>query len=57
MPRLILGTYPYTKAPMVADLTANAEWLGQVDLVAGLGGDPHAQARLRSALGLSLIHI
>ena len=51
VPRLILGTYPYTKAPMVADLTANAEWLGQVDLVAGLGGDPHAQARLRSALG------
>ncbi|MEI2765412.1 MAG: DEAD/DEAH box helicase [Dermatophilaceae bacterium] len=51
VPRLIVGTYPFTKAPMVADLSANAEWLGQVDLVAGLGGDAHAQARLRAALG------
>ncbi|MGV1010053.1 MAG: DNA helicase [Dermatophilaceae bacterium] len=49
-PRLVLGTYPYAKLSMVADLTENAEWLASVDLVAALAGDHPAAVRLRSVL-------
>ena len=37
-PRLGLGTYPYGKPDMVADVSGQAQWLAQVDLVAALGG-------------------
>lgn len=49
-PRLVLGTYPYGKPAMVADLGANAPWLAQVDLVAALAGDKSAAARLDTEL-------
>ncbi len=49
-PRLVLGTYPYGKPDMVADVSGHAQWLAQVDLVAALAGDEAATARLRQAL-------
>ena len=49
-PRLVLGTYPYGKPDMVADVSSQAQWLAQVDLVAALAGDDAAIARLRQAL-------
>ncbi len=49
-PRLVLGTYPYGKPDMVADVSGQASWLAQVDLVAALAGDEAATARLRQAL-------
>ena len=49
-PRLGLGTYPYGKPDMVADVSGQAQWLAQVDLVAALGGDEPATVRLRQAL-------
>ncbi|HOF62908.1 MAG TPA: DNA helicase, partial [Dermatophilaceae bacterium] len=48
-PRIVLGTYPYAKLDMVADVSANARWLAQVDLVAALAGDQHARDRLPAA--------
>ena len=49
-PRLVLGTYPYGKPDMVADVSGQAQWLAQVDLVAALAGDEPAITRLRQAL-------
>jgi hypothetical protein len=48
-PRIVVGTYPYAKLDMVADISANARWLAQVDLVAALGGDANARDRLPAA--------
>ncbi|MBK8470282.1 MAG: DNA helicase [Actinomycetales bacterium] len=49
-PRLILGTYPYGKPDMVADVSGQGAWLAQVDLVAALAGDGDATTRLRQEL-------
>ncbi len=49
-PRLVLGTYPYGKPEMVADVSGQATWFAQVDLVAALAGDEGAATRLRQAL-------
>ena len=48
-PRLALATYPYVKLAMVADVSANARWLSQVDLIAALAGDEGATTRLSHA--------
>ncbi len=49
-PRLVIGTYPYAKAPMVADVTENGREVAQADLVEALAGDAPARERLRTQL-------
>ncbi|PID97280.1 MAG: DNA helicase [Actinomycetales bacterium] len=49
-PSLVLGTYPYSKPAMVADVGTNAQWLAEVDVVAALAGDAAAAARLDTEL-------
>lgn len=44
-PRLLVGSYPYAKPDMVADVGSQAQWLAQLDLVAALTGDEPARAR------------
>lgn len=38
-PKVVLSTFPYFKAPLAADLTAQAGTLASVDVVAALAGD------------------
>jgi len=49
-PRLVLGTYPYGKPIMVADVGRNTQWLAQVPLLAALAGDSDAAARVGGEL-------
>jgi very-short-patch-repair endonuclease len=44
--RLVIGTFTYAKLPMVQDLQAAAELLGDSDIVAAIAGDPDAQELL-----------
>jgi hypothetical protein len=41
--RLVIGTFTYAKLPMVRDLQAAGELLGDSDIVAAIAGDPAAQ--------------
>ncbi len=49
-PRLVLGTYPYGKPTMVADVGSNAAWLAQVPLLAALADDEPARQKLAAPL-------
>ena len=49
-PSLIVGTFAYTKLPMVADLTVQADSLADHDIIAALAGDPDALKSVRSDL-------
>ncbi|MFG1705704.1 AAA domain-containing protein [Nonomuraea sp. M3C6] len=54
--RLVIGTFTYSKLPMVRDMQAAGELLADSDIVAAVAGDPDAQELLsgdrREALGL-----
>lgn len=50
-PRVVVGTFAYTKLGMVADLAAHGDGLARHDVVAALAGDPGVQARLRASRG------
>ncbi|MGH3410895.1 MAG: AAA domain-containing protein, partial [Streptosporangiaceae bacterium] len=41
--RQVIGTFTYAKLPMVRDLQAAAELLGDSDIIAAIAGDPGAQ--------------
>ena len=41
--RQVIGTFTYAKLPMVADLQAAGELLGDSDIIAAIAGDPAAQ--------------
>ncbi|HEY7143696.1 MAG TPA: AAA domain-containing protein [Streptosporangiaceae bacterium] len=45
-PRQVIGTFTYAKLPMVRDLQAAGELLGDSDVVAAIAGDTDAQALL-----------
>lgn len=49
-PRLVVGTFPYAKLPMVADLAAQGDSLAQHDVVAALAGDEDALGSVRKTL-------
>jgi REase_MTES_1575/AAA domain/Protein of unknown function (DUF4011) len=49
-PRLVLGTFSYTKLPMVADLAAQVATLADHDVVAALAGDPGALKAVRTTI-------
>ncbi len=49
-PRLVVGSYPYAKPDMVADVGGHSAWLAKVDVVAALASDPEATRRLAHAL-------
>ncbi len=44
--RRVIGTFTYAKLPMVRDLQAAAELLGDSEVVAAIAGDPEAQEQL-----------
>ncbi len=44
--RRVIGTFTYAKLPMVRDLQAAAELLGDSEVVAAIAGDPDAQEQL-----------
>jgi very-short-patch-repair endonuclease len=44
--RQVIGTFTYAKLPMVRDLQAAAELLGDSEVVAAIAGDPDAQEQL-----------
>jgi len=46
--RMVIGTFTYAKLPMVQDLQAAGELLGDSDVVAAIAGDPDAQESLRA---------
>ncbi len=46
--RVVIGTFTYAKLPMVQDLQAAGELLGDSDVVAAIAGDPDAQELLRA---------
>lgn len=46
--RVIIGTFQYTKLPMVRDLENNVEKLVESDLVAAVAGDREAQDSIRA---------
>jgi len=46
--RMVVGTFTYAKLPMVQDLQAAGELLGDSDVVAAIAGDPDAQEALRA---------
>jgi DNA polymerase III delta prime subunit len=48
-PRLLVGTFSYTKLPMVADLEASAGVLESHDVIAALAGDPDALRAVRTS--------
>ena len=41
--RQVIGTFTYAKLPMVRDLQAAGELLGDSDIIAAIAGDPEAQ--------------
>lgn len=45
--RIVVGTFAYTKLPMVKDLQANVDALADHDLIAAIAGDEGAQATVR----------
>ncbi len=47
-PRLVVGTFSYSKLPMVADLAAQGDALAEHDVVAALAGDPEALRSVRA---------
>lgn len=46
--RSVVGTFAYTKLPMVRDLQENVEALAQNDLIAAIAGDTDARAAVRT---------
>jgi very-short-patch-repair endonuclease len=44
--RVVVGTFTYAKLPMVRDLQAAGDLLGDSDIVAAISGDPEAQELL-----------
>lgn len=48
--RLVVGTFAYTKLPMVKDLQENVDQLVAHDLISAVAGDEEAQATVREAL-------
>ena len=46
--RIIVGTFPYTKLQMVADLASQGDTLAGHDVIATLAGDPDALTRVQT---------
>ncbi len=46
--RLVVGTFAYTKLPMVRDIGGNVAALAEHDIIAAIAGDATARAALRS---------
>ena len=44
--RVVIGTFTYAKLPMVRDLQAAGDLLGDSDIIAAISGDPEAQELL-----------
>lgn len=47
--RLVVGTFAYTKLPMVRDLETSVEVLTEHDIIAAIAGDASARATLRES--------
>jgi very-short-patch-repair endonuclease len=52
--RLVIGTFTYSKLPMVRDMQAAGELLADSDVVAAIAGDPDAQHLLSGDRGQAL---
>jgi len=47
--RLVVGTFSYTKLPMVRDLEEHIEELAESNLIAAIAGDPEARAAIHES--------